>query len=80
MEEVYDLARDPLELTNALPRVPATVLARLRAAYDRRLDQWRREGVPYHGYQPFGLVFDRTLTWAEKMARLGTDSSSSSTR
>ncbi|RME90215.1 MAG: acetylglucosamine-6-sulfatase, partial [Verrucomicrobia bacterium] len=66
VEEVYDLDHDPLELTNAVARLPEPTLRRLRAFYDLYVGQWRRQAVPWHGYPPFGVIFDRTLPWPEK--------------
>ncbi|MEZ5302955.1 MAG: sulfatase [Verrucomicrobiales bacterium] len=65
-EELYDLAEDRLELKN-LAAVGGSGLGEMRALYDEAVAHWKREAVPYHGYQVFGKIFDRALPWAEKV-------------
>jgi arylsulfatase A-like enzyme len=59
-EEMYHLATDRLEM-HALSKDPeyANQLKTMRKAYDRALEHWRDEAVPYHNYQPFAEVFSR---------------------
>ncbi len=67
-EELYHLAEDRLELTDhaSNPDYQAA-LKKMRAAYDEALGEWRTLAVPYHNYQPFGVVFDRNIPWADKL-------------
>jgi arylsulfatase A-like enzyme len=69
-EELYRLGEDPFELTNQAASVSyAGELKKMRLLYDQLVDTWKREAVPYHNYQPFGVIFDRNVPWEEK-ARL----------
>ena len=38
----------------------------MRQLYDRAVDDWKSKAVPYHRYQPFGPLFDRSVPWPEK--------------
>jgi arylsulfatase A-like enzyme len=59
-EELFDTASDPLELKNlAADSAAANDLVRMRAIYDRAVDNWKNDAVPYHDYQPYGEVFSR---------------------
>lgn len=66
-EELYDTGGDPLELSELAkdPRY-ADDLARMRRVYNQALDAWKKEAVPFHGYQPFGKIFDPKLPWTAK--------------
>ena len=61
-EELYHLAKDPHELTNLAPQ-KGKDLKKMRARYDDAVEAWRRDGVDYNGYQPYGDVFDRKIPW-----------------
>lgn len=63
-EEIYHLDKDPHELTP--PSLSDPDLPAMRALYDGMVDQWKREAVPYHRYEPFGRFFDRSVPWSEK--------------
>lgn len=66
-EELYNTAVDPLELSNrAIDPESADDLARLRACFDHHVSHWKQHSVSYHGYQKFGTLFDRHLSWDEK--------------
>jgi hypothetical protein len=66
-EELYQTAEDPLELTNLASAASHRVdLDTMRTVYDRAVGRWKEEAVPYHRYQPFGIVFDRHVPWSEK--------------
>ncbi len=61
-EELYHLAQDPLELTNLVEDASKSAdLDRMRATYDRAVEDWKEHAVPYHNYQPFGKLFQRSL-------------------
>lgn len=66
-EELYDTAKDPLELTN-LAQSPeyATALKAMQKEYDAQVAKWKRLTVGYNDYEHFGVVFDRSLPWAAK--------------
>lgn len=71
-EELYHLARDPLELKELSNRPEHREdLLRLRAIYDRHLAHWKARAVPYHDYRRFGVLFDREVPWTEKKRQLG---------
>ena len=57
-EELYHLAKDPLELRNLASR-QGGALAALHAVYDEALQHWKDHAVDYHGYAPFGKTFTR---------------------
>lgn len=60
-EEVYDLAADPLELTNLKSSGPASGIERLRQQYDSAVAHWKEQCVNYHRYKPFAEIFARKL-------------------
>jgi arylsulfatase A-like enzyme len=61
-EELYHLAKDPLELENAA-KSDAESLKTMQAVYDQAVTAWKRNVVPYHGYEPYGTNFDRSHRW-----------------
>ena len=66
-EELFHLAKDPSELTNAAENPEyATKLAEMRTTYDQAVDHWKKNAVPYHRYQEFGTIFDRSVKWDAK--------------
>ena len=70
-EELYHTGRDPLELTNlAVDAAYRTQLNGMRTRYDTLLQTWKKESVPYHGYQAFGTIFDRRISWDRKRSLL----------
>ena len=67
VDELYHLGDDPLELTNQVASASyAGALEKMRTHYDDLVARWKREAVPYHDYQRFGTMFDRTVAWSEK--------------
>ena len=66
-EELYHLGKDPAEMKNlALGRSNRDLLEEMRTVYDGFVRQWKREAVPYHNYLPFGVFFDRNISWENK--------------
>ena len=66
-EEVYDLVNDGLETTNlAQSEAHTELLNALRHTYDTHLDHWVSHAVPFHHYQPYGVVFSRDASWNQK--------------
>ena len=63
-EELYHLDKDPHELESTSQGDEA--LPAMRQLYDRAVDDWKSKAVPYHRYQPFGPLFDRSVPWPEK--------------
>lgn len=66
-EELYDLASDPLEMTNlAKDSSSKDILNVMRAKYDQQLMHWKNEAVNYNNYRQYVSLFDRTIPWQEK--------------
>lgn len=71
-EELYHLAKDPLELTNLAGNPEfSPAMNTLRKAYDEQLVRWKAEAVHYNDYEDFGRIFDRELDWADKEPLIG---------
>jgi len=63
-EELYHIAGDPLELVNLAPGPEhGEALAALQSTYDRAVNAWQNEAVPYHNYRDYGRIFSRSYTW-----------------
>ena len=59
-EEMYQLGKDPYELTNLVSNPEYQErLKELRQKYDGELNAWKEKAVPYHNYQPYGEWFER---------------------
>ncbi len=59
-EELYHLGKDPMELTNQFSNPEYRLaLQQMRETYDKHLDHWKKEAVPYNNYQAYGTIFDR---------------------
>ena len=71
-EELFHLAKDPLELANTAknPEYSAK-LDEMRATYDEAVAHWKKHAVPYHRYQEFGTIFDRKADWEDKAKLMG---------
>lgn len=70
-EELFDIQFDPYEMRNLLQQPSEHPgLAIMRHHYDIELQKWRDKAVPYNNYQPFGTVFDRSISWEEKKKAL----------
>ena len=66
-DELYHLSKDRLELYNVIHDTDAKpALAAMRKTYDAAVAAWKKEVVPYHGYQQYGTIFDRHVKWADK--------------
>jgi arylsulfatase A-like enzyme len=70
-EELYDLEKDPLELSNkASESKDSKAIKRMRRLYDQQLAHWKKESVSYNDYQRFGILFDRNIPWTERQSAL----------
>lgn len=68
-EELFQLAEDPLEMTNqAASASSRKALARMRGLYDGAVGDWRAKRVPWQGYEKYGTIFDRGVDWEKKAA------------
>ena len=68
-EELYDLAEDPMELANQRDHADYQApLEKARRQYDALVNTWKTGAVPYHDYQRFGVMFDRSIPWSGKVA------------
>ena len=69
--ELYDLKKDPLELTNQFSSSEYTkARKKMQKLYDQHLTHWKEHAVAYNKYQIFGVLFDRNLEWDEKIKRV----------
>ena len=70
-EELYDLEKDPLELSNlANDSNDLKRFEKMQKLYDQQLKNWKKQAVSYNDYQKFGILFDRKLKWDEKIKRV----------
>ena len=68
-EELYHLEKDRMEMINhAGDSSQVSVLEAMRQTYDAALDHWKTESVDFHGYAPFGTIFERETPWKEKVS------------
>ena len=59
-EELYDTGNDPGELTDLSGIASAAGdLIRMRQIYDKAVQAWQKDAVPYHNYRKFGAHFQR---------------------
>ena len=42
----------------------------MRQKYAQELSQWKAQSVTYNNYQRYGILFDRTIPWSEKIKLL----------
>ncbi|NNE01316.1 MAG: sulfatase [Pirellulaceae bacterium] len=59
-EELFDTQSDPGEMKNLAAVTTATTeLKRMRRLYDKAVQRWKKDAVPYNNYQSFADVFRR---------------------
>ncbi|MFC1766683.1 sulfatase, partial [Planctomycetota bacterium] len=67
VEELFNLSKDPLEMTNLAKNPEAKdMLETLRAQYDKELDRWKAQAVSHNSYERYKILFDRNIPWQEK--------------
>ncbi|MEM7385064.1 MAG: sulfatase-like hydrolase/transferase, partial [Verrucomicrobiota bacterium] len=64
-EELFDLKKDPYEMK--LETEDSVSRQKMSALYDAAVVDWKTRAVPYHGYQKYGILFDRSLSWEKKV-------------
>jgi arylsulfatase A-like enzyme len=66
-EELFALANDRLELSNAAVDIQhRKTLLTMQATYDAAVTHWSETAVEYHNYKPYGTIFDRNVEWSVK--------------
>ncbi|MGK0186707.1 MAG: arylsulfatase A-like enzyme [Verrucomicrobiales bacterium] len=60
-EEVYNLAADPLELSNIAGSATPSQTAALRKTYDSAVAHWKEQSVDYHRYKQYAEIFARPV-------------------
>ena len=67
-EEFFDTKNDPLELENlALDPEAGNTLEKMRTRYDKEVSEWKKKAVSYNDYERFGILFDRSVPWPDKV-------------
>lgn len=70
-EELFDIQFDPFEMRNlALMQENHPALQSMKSHYRAELELWKKNAVSYNHYEPFGTVFDSTISWEQKKAVL----------
>lgn len=64
-EELFFTRDDPDELTNAIGSA-SELETEMRSRYEQVFSQWRAQAVPYHDYERFRVLFDRSAPWSKK--------------
>jgi len=65
--ELYHTAEDTLEMKNLINDPGAAARRReMEKLYDQTLAHWKQQGVSYHKYSHYTVVFDRKTPWAQK--------------
>ena len=68
VEELFNIAEDPLEMTNlAGDPEAAPELKALREEYDRQLGLWKKYADKEGAYARYGTLFDRSIPWEKKV-------------
>jgi arylsulfatase A-like enzyme len=66
-EELYDLKNDRYEMKNLInDPSKKSVLEKLRKAYDKQIEHWKRTCVQTSGYPEWAIFLDRNVSWEEK--------------
>jgi arylsulfatase A-like enzyme len=70
-DELYHLTSDRYEMDN-LANNPdmQEILASMQALYDGAVTSWGNECVNHSGYPQYAAIFDRTLSWEQKLAAM----------
>jgi len=72
-EELFDLGKDRYEMNNlAANPEKQEILKRLQAKYDESLAVWKKECVEYGNYPLFSKIYDRSISWDDKLAAMDT--------
>jgi arylsulfatase A-like enzyme len=67
-EELYDLSKDSHEMVNLVNNPEyAKQLKSIRAKFDASVKKWQAESVSTGNYPAYGKMYDRSLTWEEKL-------------
>jgi len=70
-EELYNLNNDPYEMNNlAVNPEYQDVLKRIQKHYDQMLSFWKNSCVKEGNYPVFGKIYDRHISWEEKLAAM----------
>lgn len=70
-EELFDLEKDPLELTNLAEQDgKEELLDKMRSRYAKELTNWKTKAVDYNDYTRFSTLFDSTIPMKDKQALL----------
>ncbi|WP_442509213.1 sulfatase family protein [Novipirellula sp. SH528] len=66
-EELFQLTKDPLEMTNLAGNPEyQPMLEKMRAQYDSQVKRWAEQSIDYNGYQEYGTLLDRQVQWKTK--------------
>lgn len=67
VEELFYLKEDSGEMHNLIDNAAhAKQLDKMRRIYDTEVEKWKTEAVKDHGYEMYGILFDRNIPWSEK--------------
>ena len=70
-EELYHLSRDRQEMNNLVNNPESQkILADMRQRYDAKLAIWKAECIAEGNYPEFAAIYDRNLSWDEKLAQM----------
>ncbi len=70
-EELYHLTADRYEMTNLVASPDhSTVLTQMQLHYDQALVIWKNECVPEGNYPLFAKIYNRHLSWDDKLAAM----------
>ncbi|TLX71835.1 sulfatase [Labilibacter sediminis] len=68
VEELFYLKDDEGEMNNLINEAAhAKQLSKMRSIYDTEVEKWKMEAVKDHGYEKYGILFDRHIPWSEKI-------------